>query len=171
MTSPAELLVPADALRDGLRLLRATLAEFDADPCLTRARVFRVASLLGVSLAPHDVSRQQTQPLTQRSAQAVVEYIKTHLEDTIRVPALAAIVGVSTSHFCRAFKAHFGKSTHRFIMDLRLRRAVDMMRTTDLPLIEIALASGMCDQSHLCNLFRRHYGESPNRWRRAQPAA
>jgi AraC-like DNA-binding protein len=55
---------------------------------------------------------------------------------------------------------------HRYIVQLRLELAQSLMRSTNEPLCDIALACGLTDQAHLTKLFRRHVGQTPNAWRR-----
>jgi AraC family transcriptional regulator len=153
-------------LGEVLRLLSATLAEFDVDPDVTRDRVFRAASLLGLGSAINGPVGTSSQPLSGSATKTVVEHIRAHLDEPIRIAHLADLIGISSSQFSRSFKTSFGQPAHKYITEQRLLHASAMMRTTDLPLSEIALASGLCDQSHLCTLFRRHFGEAPSRWRR-----
>jgi len=80
---------------------------------------------------------------------------------------LARCVGLSSSHFSRAFKKSLGISPHAFIMQQRLERARALMLGTDMPLCEVALACGFADQAHLSRLFRRIVGNSPSAWRRS----
>lgn len=157
-----------DSFRAALYLLSATLAEFDVDLIVTRERIFRAASLLGVEPGFGRSPGGSTQGLPVRKRDAVIAYINDHLDQQIHVNDLAVFIDVSTSHFCRAFKVTFNMSAHRYIMEQRMARAAELMRTTTMTLTEIALDTGMCDQSHLSNLFRRHFGDSPSRWRRAQ---
>ena len=49
---------------------------------------------------------------------------------------------------------------------LRVELAGRWLTDTDLPLAEIALAAGFCDQSHFSNLFRRIIGVTPSHYRR-----
>jgi transcriptional regulator GlxA family with amidase domain len=157
-------------LGEVLRLLSATLAEFDLDPDVTRDRVFRAASLLGLGARADRPVGPSSQPLSGRAARLVVDHIRDHLDGPIRIAHLAGLIGISSSQFSRSFKTSYGVSAHKYITEQRLLHATTMMRTTDLPLSEIALASGLCDQSHLCTLFRRHFGEAPSRWRRQHAA-
>ncbi|QWT21614.1 helix-turn-helix domain-containing protein [Bacillus sp. NP157] len=159
--------MPHDAsVRDCMFLLRAAIEEFDQDLALTRQRILRAAYLLGLKPAPAPVAVGGTLPFPPRKREAVYNFIQQNLDRPIYVVELAEHLDVSTSHFCRAFKASFGMSTHRYIVEQRLKQAVELMRTTTMPLTDIALETGLCDQSHLSNLFRRHFGDSPSRWRR-----
>ncbi len=92
------------------------------------------------------------------------------LGDAIRIEDLAEIVSLSTSHFCRAFKASFGEAPHTHIMRRRVAMAQRLMRTTHEPLSQIALACGLSDQAHLSKLFHRSVGQTPSVWRRLHAA-
>ena len=92
--------------------------------------------------------------LPPRALRRVREYIEDHLEETISIEALAGIVGLSMYHFARAFKQSEGLTPHDYLVRCRVRRAQDLLASTDLPLSEIALASGFSDQSHCARRFR-----------------
>jgi len=112
------------------------------------------ATLVQGGLAPWQISR-------------VKAYIEAHLDSTLRMRDLAAIVRLSAGHFSRSFTRSFGVAPFAYVAGRRLARAQELMLTTDEPLSQIALACGLCDQSHLTRLFRRHVGASPNAWRRS----
>lgn len=100
-----------------------------------------------------------------------IEQVLGHsLGETIRIEDLAEIVSLSTSHFCRAFKASFGEAPHTHIIRRRIDLAQRLMRTTQEPLSQIALACGLSDQAHLSKLFHRSVGQTPSVWRRLHTA-
>jgi len=80
---------------------------------------------------------------------------------------LAAMAGLSTHHFARAFRQSVGMPPHSYLLRRRLQHVEQMLRDTQLPLSEIALAAGFSDHSHLARHFRRVTGMSPSlaRWK------
>lgn len=100
-----------------------------------------------------------------------IKRIKLHIETNISKPILirdlAHLVNLSASHFSRAFITNFHEPPSAYILRRRIERAKELMMTTGSPLCEIALESGMCDQSHFTRSFRRFVGVSPNLWRRS----
>jgi AraC-like DNA-binding protein len=98
----------------------------------------------------------------------VTLHIETNLDTTVRTRDLAALVELSTFHFCRAFRDSFGDSPHGYVMRRRLERAQGLMLTTNTSLGQIAIDCGLADQAHFNRLFRRFVGESPGAWRRAR---
>jgi len=101
----------------------------------------------------------------------VTQYIETHLDSTITTKDLAALVKLSSFHFCRAFRQSFDDSPHVFLMRCRVERAQRLMLTTGSSLGQIAAECGLADQAHFNKLFRRFVGDSPGAWRRARMVA
>src|SRR6202034_3499657 len=100
-----------------------------------------------------------------RILRRVEEYIDAHLDSALNIAELAAIVGISVSHFSRSFSRSVGLTPHRYVMRQRLTRAQDLLAQTDLAVAEVALATGFADQSHLCRRFREFTGLPPRSFR------
>ncbi len=88
------------------------------------------------------------------------DFVNAHLDEPIDVATLATMTGRSQFHFSRAFTRSVGVSPYRYVVHLRLRRAVELVRERRLPLAEIAVSTGFADQSHLTRWVRRVYGVS-----------
>ncbi|WP_172268317.1 helix-turn-helix domain-containing protein [Caulobacter sp. RHG1] len=98
----------------------------------------------------------------------VLRHIDEHLPDTLTIQALAALAGLSASHFARRFRASFGVAPRHYLVQRRLEHAKALMRQTRAPLCQIALASGFSDQAHMSRTFRTTMGLPPSQWRRQQ---
>ncbi len=97
----------------------------------------------------------------------VLDYLEENLAEPMTVADVAAVAGLSPSHFNRAFKRSFDLPVHLYVMRRRVELAQRLMIDTSESLGTIAFACGMSDQSHLTRWFRRVLGETPNSWRRA----
>ena len=113
---------------------------------------------------PPTTSRAGLQPALPHR---ICEYIDSHLEERIRLDGLAAMAGLSVHHFARAFAQSVGVPPHSYLLQQRTEKAQRLLRDTELPLSEIALAVGFFDQSHLARHFRRLAGMPPSaaRWK------
>lgn len=111
------------------------------------------AASVGAGLAPWQLRR-------------VMDHVAASLETKLYVADLAAIARLSPWHFSRAFRTSLRQSPHAYVLERRIARAQQLMRTTTEPLAQIALACGLSDQAHLSRLFRRVVGITPSRWRR-----
>jgi transcriptional regulator GlxA family with amidase domain len=94
------------------------------------------------------------------------EAMDANLDKEITIAQLAYECGLSTSQFARAFKQSTGCPPHRWFLEQRIKRAQDLLRTTDRTLTEIAQVCGFSDQSHLTRAFAQTVGTSPGLWRR-----
>ena len=131
----------------------------------------RISTLGDLSLATApEPSRGGLSPAVARR---VCDYIDGHLDEKIHLDGLAALTGLSTDHFARAFHQSVGVPPHTYLLRRRLKHVEHMLRETQTPLSEIALATGFSDQSHLTRHFRRWAGMSPRqvRWSEGNPSA
>jgi AraC family transcriptional regulator len=151
-----------------VRLLDDATCALETDRAVAKTHIARASAML---LAEED-RRTYTPPALARGGLApwqlrrVTTHIDASLEATIRLSDVAALTGLSTSHFARAFKVSAGVTAHAYIIQRRIRRAQEMMLTSGDSLCQIALACGLCDQAHFSRLFRRLVGISPSAWRR-----
>lgn len=99
------------------------------------------------------------------SARAV-RFMRRHLEQPIRVADIAAAVNLSPYYFSRRFRAETGDSPANFLIRLRIRRAEELLRTTDLDIETIALRLGYENAASFTNIFTQKTGMSPRRFRK-----
>ena len=112
-------------------------------------------------LAARHTSEHESQTrgrLGKRVLGRLRDYIIAHLDEPIAVAALASIVGRSPYHFSRVFSRSVGISPHRYVVHLRLQRAIELIRDGRSSLAEIAARTGFADQSHLSRWVRRVHG-------------
>jgi AraC-like DNA-binding protein len=96
----------------------------------------------------------------------ICDFIEEHIGEKISLGALSSLAGLSPHHFARAFQQSVGQPPHRYLLRRRVQHVEQMLRETQLPLSEIALAAGFSDQSHLARHFRRLTGMPPSLARR-----
>jgi AraC-like DNA-binding protein len=89
-----------------------------------------------------------------------VAFLDAHYHRQVMVSEVASAVGLSEFHFMRTFRAKTGLSVHRYLTQIRLRRAKALL-VQGVSAAETALSVGFFDQSHLINQFRAHFGVTP----------
>jgi AraC family transcriptional regulator len=147
------------------RLLIDAYEDLDRDMDCVRISLSRAVALVGGATAPGEaLARGGLAPWQARKVSALVE---AKLECGVRITELAASARLSKAYFSRAFKAHFGRSPMRYVLEKRIARAQRLMLESNDRLSEVAQACGFTDQAHLCRVFRRLVGASPRTWRRA----
>lgn len=103
--------------------------------------------------------------LASWQVRTVIDYLEEHLASDIALADLATLTGLSSFHFCRAFKTSTGLPPHRWRLARRIERAREMLETTSLPITEIAAAVGYENPGHLAVTFRKAVGLSPTQYR------
>jgi len=104
--------------------------------------------------------------LAPRQLLRIVEYLDAHLPHRIDLAHLAALAGLSQSHFSRAFKASTGMAPYRWQLDARIRRAQALLIDTPASLDQVAESTGFADAVHFGRTFRKLTGATPAAWRR-----
>ena len=97
-------------------------------------------------------------PGTIRQAIAMMEQ---HLENALSIPEIADHVKISHRQLNRLFIRYVGKSPAIYYRDIRLDRARGLVTQTDMPMSEIAIASGFASQVHFSRAYRERFGLSP----------
>ncbi|MGY8665780.1 AraC family transcriptional regulator [Bradyrhizobium sp. UFLA05-109] len=110
-------------------------------------------------------SRGGLAPWQQRR---VEELLEANLNGSLFLNTLAAVCGISASHFSRAFTQSNGMPPHRWLLQRRIEKAKELLLTSRLPLAELALVCGFTDQAHFTRVFKRQVGASPGAWRRRE---
>lgn len=98
---------------------------------------------------------------------AVTTYISEHLGESISLAALAELVGLSTYHFCRAFKQSVGMPPHRYHTHQRIERAKALLAKPALSVTEIGMAVGFSETSSFTAAFRKATGFTPTAYHRS----
>ena len=105
--------------------------------------------------------------LPDRVLRRVVERMQLDLSNDLDLQTLVAESGYSRGHFLRTFKAATGQTPHRYLLELRLQRARELVVRESMPLIDVAAACGLSSHGHLATAFRSRFGVSPSQYRRS----
>lgn len=86
--------------------------------------------------------------------------------ETPSIDHLAGRLGVSDRHLRRIFEAELGVSPLQYLQTRRLLAAKQLLADTDLPVTQVALASGFASVRRFNAAFSAHYGLNPSQLRR-----
>ncbi len=137
-----ELTVP-----DGDRaIMEATVALLLS--CLSKQRG---ASLLGGSI-PEDKVEKRTI--------AILSYIEENYR-TASLTDLARRLYLTEPYLSKLIRATLGKSFKELVVEIRLKKAKEMLLDTDLSIGEIISATSYDNQSYFHRIFREHFGVTP----------
>ncbi len=142
------------------------------DPADSRLYVDALVHALAAHLLQHyshgrqaGTTPAQPERLVPRRIRRVTDYIRAHLGADLAIGELAAQAGLSSFHFARVFRRETGETPHQYVTRLRLEEAARLLRSTDLTVLQIAIAVGYENASHFSVQFKRDYGVTPLAYR------
>jgi AraC-like DNA-binding protein len=147
-----------------VRLLSEAMS--DPDPSTQRYGDGLTAAIAAQLFADSPEPSADTKGLAPWQLRRVIEYLEAHLPQRVDLADLAALAGLSQSHFSRAFKASTGMAPYRWQLDARIRRAQALLIDTSTSLDEVAETTGFADAVHFGRTFRKLSGATPAAWRR-----
>lgn len=98
--------------------------------------------------------------------QAVASYIYENAHQELSLEELARVFALSPSHLSRTFKAETGFGIKEYIIRIRMRRAAELLLTTELSVTEVAQRCGFNDSNYFGDAFKRTTGLSPREYRK-----
>ncbi len=125
---------------------------------------------LGTALAAYLLNRHSSSAglpevasagMGARMLKRVLGFIEDDLARDLSLREIAAVAGVSISHFKVMFRQSMGIPVHQYVLRRRVERAETLLRASTLPVIQIAQETGFAHQSHLAHHMRRILGYSP----------
>lgn len=102
---------------------------------------------------------------------AALSYIHSHVEKGILASDVIRYVGISYQKLAVAFRDKLGTTVQKEIMESRLDCAEHLLRSTSMPLKEVAAVSGFKTQQYFSSCFRTKYAVTPGEWRMGKTSA
>ena len=97
-----------------------------------------------------------------------VELMESNLEELINLDELSRLVGVSRRQLERLFKKYLSCVPSRYYLDLRLKKARQLLLQTSISISDVAIACGFVSASHFSKSYRDMFGLTPREERQKQ---
>ena len=96
---------------------------------------------------------------------SVIAFIHAHYAEPLTNQSIGAALGYHPNYINRLTVLHTGQSLHRYLMTVRVHRALDLIQSTRQPLSLIAQACGFQSGAHFSRCFKAVMGASPSAFR------
>ncbi|QTE31311.1 helix-turn-helix domain-containing protein [Pengzhenrongella sicca] len=123
-------------------------------------------AVVGLVSVSEDLRTYDEADVAVNSLSRVVALVNERLAEQITVADLASAAGCSPSTLDRRMHKVFSLSPQQFVLRTRIDRAATLLTGGDLPIAEVATASGFYDQAVFTRTFGRLTGETPAQFRR-----
>jgi len=95
----------------------------------------------------------------------VVDYLQHHWSEKLKITDLAEKFHVGTTKLKKDFKHITTETVHGYQLRMQVHAARNLLNSTELPLVQIAIECGFTDESHLIRSFRKILGMTPGEYR------
>lgn len=95
-----------------------------------------------------------------------LRYLESHLSEPVRCRELAKMTSLSETRFQHVFKEAMGLSPMRYMRNIRIRKAQELLCQSDMQIAEAGAAAGYPDIFHFSKVFKTACGISPSVYRK-----
>ena len=113
----------------------------------------------------NEVAEAKKQQIFSRPVLRCIDYIRSHLHESLTVANLALEIGLNESYLSTLFKKETGIGIAEFITRQRMAAAENMLKYSDFTLAEISDILNYSSYSHFARVFRKHHVTSPRQFR------
>lgn len=103
----------------------------------------------------------------QQVVRKMHDYMMTHLSERLTIEGLARRFHISATLLKGCFRQLYGQPVHQYLLEQRLRRAAEVLVSTEQPILQVAGAVGYESVSQFGAAFKRRYSITPARYRKA----
>jgi len=96
-----------------------------------------------------------------------VRFFHENLANNIEIETYARELHMSTCWFIRSFKEYSGMPPGRYLTDIRIRKAKELLESTDYSIGEIGGIIGYDNPLYFSRIFKKTAGISPAEYRKA----
>lgn len=96
----------------------------------------------------------------------VVRLMEANIEEPLSLAELTRLVNLSQRHLQRMFKFYLNVSPTHYYLTLRLKRARELLRTTDASIARVTTVCGFQSPCHFSKAYRAQFGHAPSHERR-----
>ena len=100
----------------------------------------------------------------------VKQYIQYHVDEDLSIDKLAAMVYLSQGYLSYVFKKETGMNLSRYIRQCRMEKAKELLKETNMKIVQICEKVGFSNVSYFCQSFREYCGVSPDKYRKGEGA-
>lgn len=94
-----------------------------------------------------------------------MEYINDNLSADMRLEEIAGVLDLSASHFAHEFRNSTGQTPYQYLLDQRMEKSQCLLRTSKIPVQDVAGLVGFGSTVNFIRTFRRRFGTTPAVWR------
>ena len=113
------------------------------------------------------INRELILPESNKIFETAKQYIEDHLGDTLEIEDICKALKVGRTKLYEIFKNEIKMGVSKYILKRRMHRAKKLLKTTDLPIPDIADLVGFTDYNYFSRVYKKTYKKSPKTYRKS----
>ena len=107
------------------------------------------------------VRRLSVRKTNSFDADTVADYLQSHYNEEITNKKIAEIFHFHPNYISSEFRRIFGKPLHRYLLELRITKAIGLLETGSYSVEDVAVAVGFSDANYFSRYFKKITGKTP----------
>jgi two-component system response regulator YesN len=91
----------------------------------------------------------------------VITYVENHYHEPLSLKTISYEFNITAPYLGKLFSDEIGETFTTWLNRMRIQKAVELMKTTDLTIREVALKTGYVNSNYFYKLFRKYMDVSP----------
>ena len=96
----------------------------------------------------------------------IIGLMENNMEEMLTAEEIASLVGITRRQIERQFQRYLGSTPTRYYLELRLKRAHQLLTQTELSMSDISLACGFVSYPHFSKCYRQYFDVTPSHTRK-----
>lgn len=143
--------------------------EIRDDP-LSELKIQRSFFDIWINLCENVISIPGTPPVSNHNLSVLkdmISFLNNNFSEKLKLEEIANAGGIGKTGCCTIFKRCLNKTPIEYLTELRLRKATQLLKTSDMTILEISYAVGFSGASYFSETFRKYYGCTPSQYRKS----
>ncbi len=103
---------------------------------------------------------------SKKSIKKLQDFLMENYQKDFSLDEIANLVNYSPYHLIRLFKSETGKTPFQYFIDIKIKKAKQLLKNTTLSITEISYQCGFNNSSHFSTTFKKHVGVSPLKYQK-----
>ena len=145
-----------------------SLPDVRRNPFQVTKKLFEIWEIiLNQSMSYGIIDEEAQTDIHTKSFKAMMYFIQQNYKDSITLDDIAASGNISKSLCNKVFHKYVGDSPVNYLLNYRIRKVAELLRTTSMSLSEIAAITGFNGTSYMSEMFKKSFDQSPRAFRKS----
>lgn len=113
------------------------------------------------------VIRERDQKHNESVVSRIMEYLQRNYHEDITLDSLGGIVYMNPKYVCRLIKKETGSNFSDILLDIRIEKAKQLIKDTELKTYEVAEKVGIKDSRYFSKVFKKYVGMTPTEYKQS----